>query len=196
MLPGPKEGAAVLLCLAARRGRRELPTSDLRTIQRRLRRRTFFLVPLSPTPGPDGRLFDWGVSYTKKQNKNGLGWVFGEFSTEYLTAITDVVRTSSEEVGACRVLVCGYSMGGFGAYQFGIAAPDLFDVVVAVAGYGLGTLEPQEGHRAPQPKSSEMFKEFLDVHARRLIGATRVVAVHAQKDSIRTSPTRRRSSTS
>ena len=158
----------------------ELPASNLCMMQRRLRRRTFFLVPLSPKKH-DGKGFEWGLSYTKEQNKNGFGFVNGEFNWKYLTAITDVVRESKEEVGACGVLVCGYSMGGFGAYQFGIAAPDLFDVVVAVAGYGLGTLEKGQG--ASQPKSSEIFQRFLDEHARRLIG-TRVVAVHARKDSM------------
>lgn len=36
-----------------------------------------------------------------------------------------------------------YSMGGFGAFQLGGFAPDVFDVVISVAGYGLGTLEPE-----------------------------------------------------
>ncbi len=34
-------------------------------------------------------------------------------------------------------------MGGFGAFQLGGFAPDVFDVVISVAGYGLGTLEPE-----------------------------------------------------
>ena len=34
-------------------------------------------------------------------------------------------------------------MGGFGAFQLGGFAPDAFDVVMSVAGYGLGTLEPE-----------------------------------------------------
>ena len=36
-------------------------------------------------------------------------------------------------------------MGGFGAFQLGGWAPDAFDVVISVAGYGLGTLEPESG---------------------------------------------------
>ena len=43
------------------------------------------------------------------------------------------------------VAIFRYSMGGFGAFQLGGFAPDAFDVVISVAGYGLGTLEPEGG---------------------------------------------------
>lgn len=43
-------------------------------------------------------------------------------------------------------------MGGFGAFQLGGFAPDAFDVVISVAGYGLGTLEPE---RCPVAASSQ-----------------------------------------
>ena len=46
-----------------------------------------------------------------------------------------------------------YSMGGFGAFQLGCFAPEIFDAVVSVAGYGLGTSEPNSGYGAPQPAS-------------------------------------------
>lgn len=49
-----------------------------------------------------------------------------------------------------------YSMGGFGAFQLGGFAPDAFDVVISVAGYGLGTLEPE---RCPvAARSQDLFK--------------------------------------
>ena len=44
-------------------------------------------------------------------------------------------------------------MGGFGAFQLGCFAPEIFDAVVSVAGYGLGTSEPNSGYGAPQPAS-------------------------------------------
>lgn len=34
-------------------------------------------------------------------------------------------------------------MGGFGAFQLGGFSPDAFDAVISVAGYGLGTNEPE-----------------------------------------------------
>ena len=45
-------------------------------------------------------------------------------------------------------------MGGFGAFQLGCFAPEIFDAIVSVAGYGLGTSEPNSGYGAPQPASS------------------------------------------
>ena len=45
-------------------------------------------------------------------------------------------------------------MGGFGAFQLGCFAPEIFDAIVSVAGYGLGTSEPDSGYGAPQPASS------------------------------------------
>lgn len=47
-----------------------------------------------------------------------------------------------------------YSMGGFGAFQLGCFAPESFDAIVSVAGYGLGTSEQDSGYGAPQPASS------------------------------------------
>lgn len=47
-----------------------------------------------------------------------------------------------------------YSMGGFGAFQLGCFAPEIFDAIVSVAGYGLGTSEQDSGYGAPQPASS------------------------------------------
>ena len=44
-------------------------------------------------------------------------------------------------------------MGGFGAIQAGTFAPEAFDAVVSVAGYGLGTSEAKSGYGAPQPRS-------------------------------------------
>ena len=46
-------------------------------------------------------------------------------------------------VARCAFRTLSYSMGGFGAFQLGGFAPDVFDVVISVAGYGLGTLEPE-----------------------------------------------------
>ena len=55
-------------------------------------------------------------------------------------------------------------MGGFGAFQLGCFAPDVFDAVVSVAGYGLGTSEPNSGYGAPQPVSGAMvFQAFQPV---------------------------------
>ena len=40
-------------------------------------------------------------------------------------------------------------MGGFGAFQLGCRAPDTFDAIISVAGYGMGT----NSKDAPQPYS-------------------------------------------
>jgi len=165
--------------------RSEMPAADFKAIQRRLCRRTFFLVPQNPEPAADGRRFLWGLSYTREQNKDSLGFVFGRLQPEYLEALAGIVRRTRQEVSALHVLVCGYSMGGFGALQLGSHAPDLFDAVVSVAGHGLGTLEPADtGYRAPQPESSRIFKEFLLHHAPKLATVRVVIAVHAEQDIV------------
>ena len=52
-------------------------------------------------------------------------------------------------------------MGGFGAIQLGCFAPELFDAVVSVAGYGMGTSEPNSGYGAPQPVSGAFEKTMF-----------------------------------
>ena len=156
-----------------------LPTDTMSTMQRHLQRRTFFLLPRSP------RCCDWGVSYTKKQNKNGLGWVYGKLNTEYLSLICGVVHRISITIKAIRVLVAGYSMGGYGAYQLGSHSPELFDVVLSVAGYGVGTFEPSDEYwGAPQPESSRIFKQFLARQISRLATVPAVVIIHAPTDQV------------
>ncbi len=43
-------------------------------------------------------------------------------------------------------------MGGFGAFQLGCRAPDTFDAIISVAGYGMGT----NSKDAPQPYSGTL----------------------------------------
>ena len=60
----------------------------------------------------------------------------------------------------------------------------VFDAVVAVAGYGLGTEDPQdEGFRAPQPRSGQIFRGFLEDYASLMAKVPVVLAVHAKCDS-------------
>ena len=64
-------------------------------------------------------------------------------------------------------------------------APEVFDVVVSIAGYGLGTTEPtSSGFCAPQPESSKIFQDFLRYHAARLAYVPVVLATHAKADSV------------
>uniref|UniRef100_A0A7S4QDC1 Peptidase S9 prolyl oligopeptidase catalytic domain-containing protein n=1 Tax=Alexandrium monilatum TaxID=311494 RepID=A0A7S4QDC1_9DINO len=97
------------------------------------------------------------------------------------------VKRIAAEVRARAVLLCGYSMGGFGALQLGSRTPELFDAIVMVAGHGLGTLEPSESesaYAAPQPESSRIFKDYLARHAPRLASVPKVIAVHAWRDKV------------
>lgn len=147
-------------------------------------------------------------------------------SQGYLLALTSKISDLAYEFAAERVLVMGrlgcasfvrserYSMGGFGAFQLGGFAPDAFDLVMSVAGYGLGTLEPQGRetsqrlsetfkrhlrdfsvtsllfsapdamYGAPQPASGEIFQEFLENVVSQLSRVPIVVGVHAQKDAM------------
>jgi len=163
----------------------DISPSDLENIQRHLGRRTFFMVPLNPKPSSDGLRFNWGVAYTKAQNKNSLGFVFGKLHAGYLEALTSAISDRAHEVDAERVLVSGYSMGGFGAYQLGCFAPEAFDAVISVAGYGLGTTESSDqGYGAPQPHSSQILEDFLEQKVVRLAHVPIVIAIHAQSDTV------------
>lgn len=161
----------------------EIPASDLLGMHRRIGRRTFFLVPMNPKGAEDGNKFFWGIRYSKAQNRNSLGFVFGEIHEPYLDDLAGLVRCTIAEVKPMRVYAFGYSMGGFGVYQIVGHAPDLFDAAVSVAGYGQGTLDPEEvGYRAPQPAASHIFERFLEQHAPRLASVPCVLAVHARLD--------------
>ncbi|CAJ1448556.1 unnamed protein product [Effrenium voratum] len=100
-------------------------------------------VPMSPQTTEDGLHFNWGCAFRKKENKKQLGYVFGQLHEGYLAALTSKISDLAYEFQAERVLVMGYSMGGFGAFQLGGFSPDAFDAVISVAGYGLGTNEPE-----------------------------------------------------
>ncbi|CAE7237157.1 rluC, partial [Symbiodinium pilosum] len=157
----------------------------LQTMQSRMHRRVIFMVPKSPGNTADGLYFNWGCCFRKSDNKKQLGYVFGVLHQEYLRDLTAKISEIACTFQAQRTLVMGYSMGGFGAFQLGSMAPDVFDVVVSVAGYGLGTLEPQgEMYDAPQPQAGERFDMFLQQVASRLSLVPVVLAMHAQKDSM------------
>ncbi|CAJ1359602.1 unnamed protein product [Effrenium voratum] len=154
---------------------------DLRTMQWRLGRKVIFMVPLSPKPC-DGLHFNWGCAFTKQQNKKELGFVFGYLHYNYLRAFTDKIVELANWFNSERVLIMGYSMGGFGAIQAGTFAPEAFDAVVSVAGYGLGTSEAKSGYGAPQPRSGYIFEEFLEKEAAKLAKVPVFLAVHAPSD--------------
>ncbi|CAE7646266.1 rluC [Symbiodinium sp. CCMP2592] len=157
----------------------------LRTMQTRMNRRVIFMVPKSPNTTADGWHFNWGCCFTKSDNKKQLGYVFGSLHLDYLRDLTAKISEIASIFQAERTLVMGYSMGGFGAFQLGAMSPDVFDVVVSVAGYGLGTLEPQgEMYDAPQPRAGERFELFLRQVATRLSVVPVVLAMHARKDSM------------
>lgn len=162
----------------------EVPQLDLLRIRKRLGRRTYFLVPMNPKAADDGRRFCWGVAYTKAQNRNQQGFIFGEPCQPFLADLCGVVKSLAEEVSAARVFCFGYSMGGFGTYQLAGHAPGLFDGAAVIAGYGQGTLESEDSsYRPPQPASRNILQEFLNRTAASLARLPALVVVHAESDS-------------
>ena len=154
----------------------EIPSSDLCSIQRNLKRRCVFIVPMSPKAADDGRRFDWKVSYTKAQNKRALGFIFGEPHNPFLEGLCCLIAYFAQEVDAYRIYVAGYSMGGFGAFQLGAFKPEIFDAVISVAGYGQGTYQPEtEGYCAPQPQASLILQEWIDRCAPKLAQVSAVM---------------------
>lgn len=162
----------------------DMRNGDLVNMQQRLGRRTFFFAPKSPQPDSEGYRFFWGVRYTKAQNKGDKGFIFGELHKPYLEAFCETVRELSEEVGALAILVCGYSMGGFGAWQLGSHKPELFTALVPIAGYGMGTFEKGGCYNAPQPQSETILKSFLAFAAPKLAKVPLVLAIHAKADTV------------
>eukprot|EP00928_Gymnodinium_smaydae_P063673 TRINITY_DN47182_c0_g1_i1.p1 TRINITY_DN47182_c0_g1~~TRINITY_DN47182_c0_g1_i1.p1 ORF type:complete len:530 (+),score=65.39 TRINITY_DN47182_c0_g1_i1:65-1654(+) len=170
----------MLVWLHGADGGGEIGSIHLKNMQRHLARRMFFFVPISPQAAKDGTRFFWGCSYTKSQNKNDLGHVFGQLHEEFLTALCNTIKGVAEDVGASRVLLSGYSMGGFGTWQLAGHMPELFSAIVPVAGYGMGTLEPS----APQPASSKVLERYLDEFAPQIARVPIIIAVHAPSDTI------------
>lgn len=160
-----------------------LTTSNMVNMQRKLRRRCFFLLPTNPKISADGYRFSWGVRATKAENKNDLGFVYGEMHAPYLLAVCKLVQTISKEVSAVANIVSGYSMGGFGAYQLAAFAPGVFTAVVTIAGYVIGTTETGGMYNAPQPHSFHRFSLFTNEYAPKLAKVPVIIAIHAVCDT-------------
>ena len=76
-------------------------------------------------------------------------------------------------------------MGGFGAYQLGSHEPELFDVVLSIAGYGISTLESPDGQwSVRQPECSIIFKQFLTGQISRLAAVPALMIIHARSDKV------------
>ena len=84
----------------------DIPPADLVKMQKRLCRRTFFFVPISPK-AKDGARFFWAVKYTKAQNKNDWGFIYGDLHEPYLAAFCKVAQKLSTEEGAIADVICG-----------------------------------------------------------------------------------------
>lgn len=152
---------------------------ELETMQRRLNRRVVFMVPLNPKEW-NGLHFNWGCAFTREQNKKELGFVNGFLHDEFLTTFAATIANVAQWYKAERTVAMGYSMGGFGAFQLGCWAPDTFDAVVSVAGYGLGT----NSKDAPQPYSGRVFWNFLEYEATAMAKIPVVLAIHARNDRL------------
>lgn len=157
----------------------------LLAMQQRIGKRIFFFVPMCPKENSDGSGLYWGVAYDKSENKGGRGFIFGHLHHEFMAALSQRIRAFVRQFQPEKVLLCGYSMGGFGVWTLGAHAPDLFDAVVSAAGYGVGTKEPSDkGWGAPQPKSSEIFDAWLAEASVWLATIPVVMAIHAPADTI------------
>ncbi|CAE7240652.1 NMA111, partial [Symbiodinium necroappetens] len=160
---------------------------DLQTMQWRMGRRTIWMVPKSPKSArsPKGWEFQWGCCHKKEDNRNDQGFIWGHLHSSFLTAFAETIGNVAHRFQADRVLAFGYSMGGFGAYQVASWSPEVFDAVVSLAGYGLGTEDPQhERFRAPQPQSGQIFRDFVERYGTRMAKVPVVLAVHAWCDSL------------
>ncbi|CAE7322539.1 NMA111 [Symbiodinium natans] len=163
---------------------------DLQTMQWRMGRRTIWMVPKSPKSPrtSNGWEFQWGCCHKKEDNQKARvdqGFIWGHLHSGFLTAFAESIRGLSARFQADRVLAFGYSMGGFGAYQVASWAPEVFDAIVSLAGYGLGTEDPQhERFRAPQPQSGRIFRDFVGRYVTRMAKVPVVLAVHAWCDSL------------
>eukprot|EP00927_Polykrikos_kofoidii_P051246 TRINITY_DN45033_c0_g1_i1.p1 TRINITY_DN45033_c0_g1~~TRINITY_DN45033_c0_g1_i1.p1 ORF type:complete len:409 (-),score=30.51 TRINITY_DN45033_c0_g1_i1:175-1401(-) len=164
----------------------EIESSNMQKMQRRLKCRSYFLVPQSPQKSAEGLRFDWGVSYTKSQNKDGLGYVFGQMHETYLKDLTSLVKQCARDVVASYTILIGYSMGGFGCFQLGAFSPGIFDAIVPVAGYGLGTFSRCQLLSGYQPRSSEILEDFIARYASQLAKVPVLIAIHSRIDQ--TSP--------
>ena len=104
----------------------------------------------------------------------------GFLHDEFLTAFASTVEKVAKWYQAERTMAMGYSMGGFGAFQLGCRAPDTFDAIISVAGYGMGT----NSKDAPQPYSGRVFWDFLQKEATAMAKIPVVLAIHATNDRL------------
>jgi len=162
----------------------DISKADLHTMQWRMGCRTIWMVPKSPKPS-NRWIFQWGLAHGKEDDKHDLGFVWGHLHRGFLSAFADHLMTLSVRFQAERVLAFGYSMGGFGSYQIASWAPEVFDAVIALAGYGVGTQDPEDQRfHAPQPESGRRFQKFLETYAVRMAKVPIVFGVHAKSDSL------------
>jgi len=158
---------------------------ELRSFQKHFGRKLLCLAMRNPSDAPDGRSFIWGLGYTKAQNRNGWGFIYGEICPTYLCSLCDLVREIVSHMGAEKAVAMGYSAGGLGAMLLASHEPELFSAVVPVAGHGVGTLEPPESSfGGPQPDAARIFEAFLQQRAPRLAGVPILVAIHAPRDTV------------
>ena len=153
-------------------------------IRQRLRRPAYFFLPRNPKTSTSGLLFEWTVCYTNAQNKDGLGWIYGQPHAKLLQDLCRQIELLSKELCATSVYAMGFSMGGFGVLQLAAHAPHVFDAVVSAAGYVQGTLaRADEGYHAPQPQARQIFDSWCEAHCHRLAKVGVVVFVHAPADT-------------
>ncbi|CAE7177754.1 unnamed protein product, partial [Symbiodinium pilosum] len=124
------------------------------------------------------------VSQIPRPALQDLGYVNGDVCKPFLRALTYKVNETADYFNAERVLAMGYSMGGFGAIQLGCWAPETYDAVISLAGYGMGTRAPTEISGAPQPKGRRVFEWYLDEYIPKLADVPIVWGVHSQSDGV------------
>ena len=75
-----------------------------------------FMMPEHPRAYGKGKRH-WGVTFTKRENKNSLGWINGTVDTCYLDSVLAQIRVVKTQFRLSSVILAGYSMGGYGALQ-------------------------------------------------------------------------------
>ena len=111
----------------------------------------------------------------------------GGFEFRKLSSFCNLVTYVKARNCCKHVVVTGYSMGGFGAYQLGAHNGTMFDAIVVVAGYGCGTSETTGGTTSSSDGEEvpNKFGDFLNFVKPGLSEVRGVVIVaHAQGDRL------------
>lgn len=140
-LPGPFDITYLVILLHGEGSNGQVfHEKDLRTVQSQLNANVAFMIPTCPEDGIGGHCFDWCVTSRTNKGKNyPKGWFLGKCCAPFLQMMCEEIQLLKQQQRTERVIMFGTSMGGYGALHLAAHMPALFDAVIPMCAYGMGS---------------------------------------------------------